>query len=233
MPGATSNFGFEYPLDTDALADGAQEIQNFAETADTTFADLLGGTTGQVLAKNSNTGMDFVWSTLDQPIVTHIAIRTADSSGTGTLSLLEADSDTFAFGLNKQYYVYGQAVISKGSSGTNETITLDFNFSNAAYADISWSFVTTTNGDQNNVDRSFSNLTTESGVVTDATTAIRAYSCVFQGIIRTDATNAVTMTPQIIGSGSATLTLQDFGCFVRVEEWGAKNAKEAGAGGWS
>jgi len=45
------------------LADGAQEIQNFAETADTTFADLLGGTTDQVLAKNSNTNMDFKWVT--------------------------------------------------------------------------------------------------------------------------------------------------------------------------
>ena len=61
MPGSTSNFGFEYPLDTDPLADGAQEIQNFAETADTTFVDLLGGTTDQVLAKNSNTDMDFKW----------------------------------------------------------------------------------------------------------------------------------------------------------------------------
>jgi hypothetical protein len=61
MPGSTTNFGFEYPLDTDPLADGAQEIQNFAETADTTFADLKGGTTDQVLAKNSNTDMDFKW----------------------------------------------------------------------------------------------------------------------------------------------------------------------------
>lgn len=61
MPGSTTNFGFEYPLNTDPLADGAQEIQNFAETADTTFADLLGGTTDQLLAKNSNTDMDFKW----------------------------------------------------------------------------------------------------------------------------------------------------------------------------
>ena len=61
MPGSTTNFGFEYPLDTDPLADGAQEIQNFAETADTTFVDLKGGTTDQLLAKNSNTDMDYKW----------------------------------------------------------------------------------------------------------------------------------------------------------------------------
>lgn len=76
MPGATTNFGFEYPLDTDALADGAQEIQNFAETADTTFADLLGGTTGQYLTKNTNTNMDFVWTTLP----TIPAVPTASST---------------------------------------------------------------------------------------------------------------------------------------------------------
>lgn len=62
MPSNTPNFNFEYPLSSDPLADGAQSIQDFATTADTTFADLLGGTTGQYLAKNSNTNMDFVWS---------------------------------------------------------------------------------------------------------------------------------------------------------------------------
>lgn len=69
MPGSTTNFGFEYPLGTDPLSDGAQEIQNFAETADTTFADLLGGTTDQVLAKNSATDMDFKWVTQTIPTV--------------------------------------------------------------------------------------------------------------------------------------------------------------------
>lgn len=67
MPSNTPNFNFEYPLSSDPLADGAQSIQDFATTADTTFADLLGGTSGQYLAKNSNTNMDFVWSTLPTP----------------------------------------------------------------------------------------------------------------------------------------------------------------------
>lgn len=64
MPSTTPNFGFTYPLSSDPLADGAGDIQDFATTADTTFADLLGGTTDQVLAKNSNTDMDFTWTTL-------------------------------------------------------------------------------------------------------------------------------------------------------------------------
>ena len=34
----------------------------FGQAVDSDFADLLGGTTGQVLKKNSNTDLDFVWS---------------------------------------------------------------------------------------------------------------------------------------------------------------------------
>jgi hypothetical protein len=61
MPGNTPNFGFEYPLDTDNLSDGAQSIEDFATLADTTFVDLKGGTSNQLLAKNSNTDMDYKW----------------------------------------------------------------------------------------------------------------------------------------------------------------------------
>jgi len=61
MPGNTTNFGFEYPLSTDNLSDGAQSIQDFATLADTTFVDLKGGTTNQILAKQSNTNMDYQW----------------------------------------------------------------------------------------------------------------------------------------------------------------------------
>lgn len=73
MPSTTPNFGFEYPLSSDNLSDGAQSIQDFATTADTTFADLKGGTTGQALLKNTNTDMDFVWSS----VVTNDGIPTA------------------------------------------------------------------------------------------------------------------------------------------------------------
>lgn len=67
MAGTTTNFGFQYPQDTDPLADGASEIQAFAENADATFADLKGGTTGQYLTKQTNTDMDFQWTTLNLP----------------------------------------------------------------------------------------------------------------------------------------------------------------------
>ena len=61
----TTNFGWETPDDTDLVKDGAAAIRTLGSAIDTSLADLEGGTTGQVLAKNSNTDMDFIWVAQD------------------------------------------------------------------------------------------------------------------------------------------------------------------------
>jgi hypothetical protein len=61
----TTNFGWETPDDTDLVKDGAAAIRTLGQAIDTSLVDLEGGTTGQVLAKNSNTDMDFIWVTSD------------------------------------------------------------------------------------------------------------------------------------------------------------------------
>jgi hypothetical protein len=58
----TTNFGWETPDDTDLVKDGAAAIRTLGQSIDTSLMDLEGGTTGQVLAKNSNTDMDFIWT---------------------------------------------------------------------------------------------------------------------------------------------------------------------------
>jgi hypothetical protein len=58
----TTNFGWTTPNDTDLVKDGAAAIRTLGQSIDTSLVDLKGGTTGQVLAKASNTDMDFVWS---------------------------------------------------------------------------------------------------------------------------------------------------------------------------
>lgn len=58
----TTNFGWETPDDTDLVKDGAAAIRTALGGVDTSFVDLKGGSTGQVLAKASNTDLDFVWS---------------------------------------------------------------------------------------------------------------------------------------------------------------------------
>ena len=50
------------PTSTDLVTDLPADFAVFGQAVDTSMADLLGGTTGQVLKKNSNTNMDFVWS---------------------------------------------------------------------------------------------------------------------------------------------------------------------------
>jgi hypothetical protein len=59
----TTNFGWETPDDTDLVKDGAAAIRTALGGVDTSFVDLKGGTTGQVLSKASNTDLDFSWTT--------------------------------------------------------------------------------------------------------------------------------------------------------------------------
>lgn len=62
MANPTSNFGWQMPTSTDLVTDLPADFETFGQAVDTSLADLKGGTTGQVLKKNSNTDMDFVWS---------------------------------------------------------------------------------------------------------------------------------------------------------------------------
>lgn len=64
MP-TTSNFGWTTPADTDLVKDGAAAIRTLGNGIDTSFLDLKGGTSGQVLSKNSNTDLDFTWVAQD------------------------------------------------------------------------------------------------------------------------------------------------------------------------
>lgn len=62
MATTTPNFGWSVPTSTDLVKDGATAIETLGDAIDASLVDLKGGTTGQVLKKNSGTDMDFVWS---------------------------------------------------------------------------------------------------------------------------------------------------------------------------
>ena len=49
------------PTSTDLVTDLPADFEVFGQAVDTALADLKGGTTGQVLKKNTNADMDFVW----------------------------------------------------------------------------------------------------------------------------------------------------------------------------
>jgi hypothetical protein len=65
MATSTTNFNFPIPQSTDLVKDGATAIAALGTSVDTQFVDLKGGTTGQVLAKASNTDLDYSWVTTD------------------------------------------------------------------------------------------------------------------------------------------------------------------------
>jgi hypothetical protein len=63
MSNPTSNYGWQMPTATDLVSQLPADFEVFGQAVDTSLADLKGGTTGQILTKNTNTDMDFVWST--------------------------------------------------------------------------------------------------------------------------------------------------------------------------
>ncbi len=63
MATTTPNFGWSVPTSSDLVKNGAVAIETLGDAIDASLVDLKGGTTGQVLAKATNTDMDFTWTT--------------------------------------------------------------------------------------------------------------------------------------------------------------------------
>jgi hypothetical protein len=128
----TTNFGWETPDNTDLVKDGAAAIRTLGQSIDTSMADLEGGTTGQVLAKASNTDMDFTWIEQDDTTIsfnaqtgTTYTLVAADLGKIVTLSnaagiTLTVPPSVFATGniINIQQIGAGQVTLAQGAGVT-------------------------------------------------------------------------------------------------------------------
>jgi hypothetical protein len=86
MANPTTYFGWVMPTSTDLVTDLPADFNTFGQGVDTSMQDLLGGTTGQVLSKASNTNMDFTWIEQDDTTLSFNA-----QTGT-TYTLVASDS---------------------------------------------------------------------------------------------------------------------------------------------
>ena len=112
MANPTTYFGWVMPTATDLVTDLPADFNVFGQGVDTSMQDLLGGTTGQILTKNSNADMDFVWSSESGDI-------SAVTAGTGLSGGGTSGSVTLSFD-----YGVGNQAIENAQTGTTYTLAL-------------------------------------------------------------------------------------------------------------
>lgn len=133
MSTTTTNFGWTVPSDTDLVKDGAAAIRTALGGVDTSFVDLKGGTTGQVLSKASGTDLDFTWTNADPltildakgDLISATAADTPARLAVGTNGqVLTADSTT-STGLKwASPSSGGMTLLASGSVGTSNGVTI-------------------------------------------------------------------------------------------------------------
>ena len=118
MATTTTNFGWDIPQSTDLVKDGATAIAALGQDIDTAFVDLKGGTTGQVLAKASNTDLDYSWVAQDDSNAIQNAI--VDAKG-DLIAATAADTPArLAVGNN------GETLVADSSTSTGLRYRADF-----------------------------------------------------------------------------------------------------------
>jgi|TARA_R110000868_G_scaffold233484_1_gene487196 hypothetical protein len=141
MSNPTTPFSWQMPTATDLVTDLPADFEVFGQAVATSMADLLGGTSGQVLAKNSNTDMDFIWIAQDDTSLTINAqtgtsytaviadatntLVTMDNASANTFNIPTDASVNFDIGTVLNIYMKGAGVttITATTPGTTTVVS--------------------------------------------------------------------------------------------------------------
>jgi len=145
MSNPTTPFSWQMPTATDLVTDLPADFEVFGQAVATSMADLLGGTTGQILAKNSNTDMDFVWTTANPGDITGITTNAGSglaggaTSGNVTLtrsSTYSAKTAAYTFASGDEYNIF--SMNNAATQQFNIPTDATFNFAVGTEINVFW-----------------------------------------------------------------------------------------------
>ena len=203
MANPTTYFGWVMPTSSSLVTNLPADFNTFGQGVDTSLQDLLGGTTGQVLKKNSNTNMDFVWGSAPAAAKSYSLLNAGGTaltgSGTVTISGISGIDDLRIF------------ILTGSSSVASATVQILLNADSGA----NYSYFT---GYQSGSSTSYTGGTGQTSLGV--------------GILSDSATSNTMVSAEINGANSSGVKMASFAGSSNAGG-GANNAFIAGGGYWN